>query len=348
MKPTLFAVIVFLSGVTIGTGRLPAMGRTPKIISETASTFGPIISPSKELLSKTVHTLERAVAEVPTNTVVHADKFYATMDQLVEDIHAGGLPPGFLWKRFLAQSTVESKWNQPRLAAAPKGGHYSIKFQLGQYMRVVVWAEPYLARKAIDNPKLMTQYGEALIRLDMEDLFEGHWATGIASYTRRQMLSPKFRKWLLTHPPAWVIAHNQPLRNLFRYYYRNARKLNYYATTPTLKPMQALINRSDDRLPRADVIHVLEGITGLRALIGKEQYYNRWMLANLLWKFLCLAKARHNKPAVIQIETYIQSWKNRTKRWYLRRWLSEALTTPGKAPWRVWSPPIEVRLLHKP
>ena len=117
---------------------------------------------------------------------------------------------------------------------------------------------------------------------------------------------------------------------------------------PTLKVMQALINRSDNRLPRADVAHVLAGITGLRALVGKEQYYNRWMLANLLWKFLCLAKARHNKPAAILIEAYIKSWKSHTRRWYLKRWLSEALTTPGKAPWRVWSPPIEVRLLHKP
>ncbi len=327
----------------------PSEFRVPKILSRTAAALGQTGHPSHRLTMRTFRLVEHAIAAVNPHADQQSSKFHRLIDVLVLEINAGALPPGFLWKRFLGQSRINDEGGLPELALASHAHETPINFQIGAYNYMLSWAQSYLAIKAAGSPRLLEAYGKALIRLNMENLFAGYWDTGIASRTEKQLLGSHLRKWLLSNPPAWVIAHNARLRHLFRDYYHDAvRMADYYTMTPTLKPMQTLINRSDDRLPRADVAHVLAGITGLRALISKEQYDNRWTLANLLWKFLCLAKARHNKPAAIQIETYIQSWKNRTKRWYLRRWLSEALTTPGKAPWRVWSPPIEVRLLHKP
>ena len=352
--------IIILTGIglplmaVIGSGGLgfarsaPSEFRVPKILSRTAAALGQTGHPSPPLAMRTFRLVEQAIAAVNPHAERQSPKFHRLIDALVLEINAGALPPGFLWKRFLGQSQVKNHWNVPQLTVAPAARRGTFKFQIASYNEMLIWAQSYLVKKAAGSSQALERDGKALIRLDMEDLFFP-WVTAGAQYSEKQLHSRRLRQWQITSPSIHAITLNTEVRGLFHSYYRSlVRVSNYFATTPTLKPMQALINRSDNRLPYADVAHVLAGVTGLRRRIGKEQYYNRWMLANLLWKFLCLAKARHNKPAAIQIETYIQSWKNRTKRWYLRRWLSEALTVPGKAPWRVWSPPIEVRLLHKP
>ena len=320
----------------------------PKIISRTAAALDNPGHPSHELVMRTFQVLEQTMAAVNPQRQHQSPRFHQLLNALVLDVNAGGLPPGFLWERFLEQSRINGFNALPGVVIFPGLGGAPVSFQTGDYTEMLVWAQSYFKRTAHRNPGLLDQYGKAMIRLDMEDLFLTFWVTGVGSYNEKYLLARKQREYLFSSPSVWVIAHNANLRHLFRFYYHGASRVNgYHVMTPTLKPMQALLDRRDDRLPRADVTHVLAGFTGLRRLIGKEQYYSRWRLAHLLWRFLCLAHARKNQPAALQIETYIRSWANHTKRWYLRRWLSQALTTPGPVPQFFWSPPVELTPVHK-
>ncbi|MHB1768365.1 MAG: RNA polymerase sigma factor [Phycisphaerae bacterium] len=320
----------------------------PKIISRTAAALDNPGHPSHELVMRTFQVLEQTMAAVNPQRQHQSPRFHQLLNALVLDVNAGGLPPGFLWERFLEQSRINGFNALPGVVIFQGQGGASVSFQTGDYTEMLVWAQSYFKRTAHRNPGLLDQYGKAMIRLDMEDLFLTFWVTGVGSYNEKYLLARKQREYLFSSPSVWVIAHNANLRHLFRSYYHGASRVNgYHVMTPTLKPMQALLDRRDGRLPRVDVTHVLAGFTGLRRVIGKEQYYSRWRLAHLLWRFLCLAHARKDQPAALQIKTYIRSWANHTKRWYLRRWLSQALTTPGPVPQFFWGPPVELTPVHK-
>ena len=222
----------------------PSEFRVPKILSRTAAALGQTGHPSHRLTMRTFRLVEQAIAAVNPHAERQSPKFHRLIDALVLEINAGALPPGFLWRRFLGQSQVKNHWNMPQLTVAPAARRGTFKFQIASYNEMLIWAQSYLVKKAAGSSQALERDGKALIRLNMENLFTGYWATGIASRTEKQLLGSHLRKWLLSNPPAWVIAHNARLRHLFRDYYHDAvRMADYYTMTPTLKPRMSRSRR---------------------------------------------------------------------------------------------------------
>ncbi len=344
MRNVIALVVVLLSllsiASTISAANRTRRFRVPNILRGTADAMGVPIGTQK-LTSETLRTVAGAIAALDVNKSKQSRRFYQLCDKLVKEVDAGGIPPGYLWRRFLKGRHVSGA-NMPEQMTPKARNGERIIFSLGDYDALLNWMKPYLAKASRDDHRAESRNGEALITLEMEDLFAHFYITGIASYSEHLLTSRARRGYLARTPEAYVIAQNAALRRLFRNYYRDTMRLDYWSMTPTLKEFQLMINQK--RLSAAGVRHVLAGLTQLRTLVGSEQYFNQWELCYVAWRFLNFAHARKDAKAAAEIRAYIESWKQHTHRQNVMRWLSEALKVRGSAPEHIWSPPIKIKL----
>jgi hypothetical protein len=64
---------------------------------------------------------------------------------------------------------------------------------------------------------------------------------------------------------------------------------------------------------------------------SEKKISSSWDLANVTWDLLNIARDRENKEAIAKVEAEIKTWRDRTTRPHLKRWLQESLDRVGPA-----------------
>jgi hypothetical protein len=254
----------------------------------------------------------RAVSQAVAESATGNRLSKTTADQLVQAL-TGGAPHGALSSEILQRVTVSDAFSHQD-ATTWKLGSFLQRIQLAG----ALWDRAVTIAAA--SPADAASYARAAALLAAHEDFR------FGPATAQKIIGNKRFSEIARLTPEQATAVNDLLKAM-----ATDSRTYALALVDATHRLQSVIDQGAPTIAAGDAQAVL---VALDTLWNASNGYRgrQYQTANLLWRFACLARSKHDDATLAAARATAAQWALHTNDRTVKRWIDEAITIPGEAP----------------